>query len=490
MPTYFSDFFGVTKRSLARHGAFDVSLINDLPLFIDPFLLFHSKKRAYKALHQDIVRYLIFLRDKASSGSGSAAELRSWYCFPEVRQNWLGFSLVGNGGSGLGMDFARNLHANLNSVLSDFGQERITKGTHLEKVCLIAKGVGRDNISDFTTNLILDFLCRYTESFCKKHIAPTLRRTVAIRNARFNFETEAWESERYVLPWANGDFVILTPRDMLTRDDNWINRGDLIHNFESIPPAIPDDQLRYQVSNYFRSVLAKPKDREPNKAERDEAAAKTIMTFPQVIDYYIRRKESDGARAESISSEKVGDTEQLYDHQVRALQAIILKHTQFYSTGRETYEETHQRIAYLKDVIENKGGHRLFYHKGKAIGSEEDLQRLFRLVWFGSPSDVSTEANDGRGPADFKISRGAGDKTIIETKLAKNSRLEQNLAKQASLYQAASDARHAVKVILFFTRDEQVRCERILKKLGLTGSRDVVLIDARSDNKPSGSRAR
>jgi hypothetical protein len=34
---YFSDFAGIPSRLLDKHGAFDVSLINDLPLFIDPF---------------------------------------------------------------------------------------------------------------------------------------------------------------------------------------------------------------------------------------------------------------------------------------------------------------------------------------------------------------------------------------------------------------------------------------------------------------------
>jgi hypothetical protein len=78
----------------------------------------------------------------------------------------------------------------------------------------------------------------------------------------------------------------------------------------------------------------------------------------------------------------------------------------------------------LKDVIENKGGHRLFYIDDKPIEREADLQILYRLVWFGTPSDVSREVDDGRGPADFKVSRGAKDKTIVEMKLAKNSHLK------------------------------------------------------------------
>ena len=41
---YFSDAFEVSPQILEEYGAFDVSLLNDLPLFIDPFLLFNSKK--------------------------------------------------------------------------------------------------------------------------------------------------------------------------------------------------------------------------------------------------------------------------------------------------------------------------------------------------------------------------------------------------------------------------------------------------------------
>ena len=38
-------------------------------------------------------------------------------------------------------------------------------------------------------------------------------------------------------------------------------------------------------------------------------------------------------------------------------------------------------------------------HNGKPIRRESDLRLLFRLTWRGTPSDVSREVNDGRGPA-------------------------------------------------------------------------------------------
>ncbi len=489
MATFFSDYFDIDPDTLDGYGAFNVSIINDLPLFIDPFLLFNSEKEEYRALHDSIIQYLIFLREKAAAGPVNADLLRLWYCFPEVRQNWLGFSLNGNGGSGLGLDFARVLHSNLHRLFANFGGEQITAGSHLEKVCLIRGGIGRDNISDFTTNLINDYLCRYTQDFALAHIEPRRLKQVAVNKTKFDYETEAWGRSEYTLPWMDGDYVLLTPKDMLTRDENWINRGDLIRGFEQIPLAMPDPQLRAQVFNYFNKVLVKHRDREATQKERGDAAADTILQFPALLDYYIKIKEENGNEASDISSEKVFSTELLYVRQLRALQDLLQANTHFYKVGRTTYEEAHARLAYLKDVIENKGGHRIFYEGDKPIGSEKDLQILYRLVWFGSPSDVGAEANDGRGPVDYKISRGAGDKTLIEMKLARNTALERNLEKQLPIYQAASDAKNGIKVIVFFTEAEEERAIGILDRLGILNHKDVVMIDARADNKPSGSKA-
>lgn len=53
---YFSDIFGVKESVLDKYGAFNISLVNDLPLFIDPFLLYASKKREYQNLHFEILK--------------------------------------------------------------------------------------------------------------------------------------------------------------------------------------------------------------------------------------------------------------------------------------------------------------------------------------------------------------------------------------------------------------------------------------------------
>jgi hypothetical protein len=77
---------------------------------------------------------------------------------------------------------------------------------------------------------------------------------------------------------------------------------------------------------------------------------------------------------------------------------------------------------------------------GERIRRESDLQLLFRLTWFGTPADVSREVNDGRGPVDFKVSVGVFDKSLVEFKLASNSKLRANLEKQVPIYQKASES--------------------------------------------------
>lgn len=96
MRVYFSDIFNVKPNIIEKYGAFNISLVNDLPLFVDPFLLFNSRNKDYKKLHQEILKYVAFLRDRSLEKSVNHGLLKSWYCFPEVKQTWLGYSQIGN----------------------------------------------------------------------------------------------------------------------------------------------------------------------------------------------------------------------------------------------------------------------------------------------------------------------------------------------------------------------------------------------------------
>jgi hypothetical protein len=487
---YFSDYFDIPHEEVEEYGAFDVSLINDLPLFIDPFLLFNSSRSEYRRLHDSIIAYLQFLRDASIDAKVSEGLLHAWFMFPEVKQNWLGFSLVGNKGSGLGRGFARALNRNLNRIFANFGEEQITRGSHLEKLCLIGSGVGRDHISDFTTNLIKEYLLEYTQRFARNHLRRRQREIVRVEKVKFNNGTQTWEPGEFELPYVFNDFVLLTPMDMLTKDEIWINRGDMLKDYRRVVYSVSNEQLRAQLNSYlFRTLASLPK--KATKKERDAAIMKAYREYPELLDYYIRFKEDHGNDAVDVSERLVAESKHFYVDQINRFVEELNRLTSFYRLTGDTYREARERVLFLKDVIENKGGHRIFYDsKWKPVRKESDLHILYRLTWFATPSDVSREANDGRGPVDFKVSKGAYDKTLVEFKLASNPQLERNLQNQVIIYQKASDAPKAIKVIFYFSRRELNRVNQILKKLNMSGSEDIVLIDARKDNKPSASKAR
>jgi hypothetical protein len=486
MNIYFSDYFGISKEVLDEYGAFDVSLINDLPVFIDPFLLFSSDKEDYEALHQEIIKYITFLREMSDKGEISKGLVKHWFLFPEVKQNWLGYSKMGNGGLGLGPKFAAALNSNLSTIFSNFGEEQITQSSHLEKLCLIKDGVGKDSISDFTTNLIKGYICEYTQEFAKNNLDQVRCKVVSVKHANFDYNTRRWNSKNYKLPYIDGDFVLLTPKDILTKDDAWINKHDIIGDFDEIAESIPNIELRAQINDYLLRQIPE----RANKREINEAISRTLRQYPILIDHYIRYKEEHGDEAVALSEEKIKETEAIFIRQVTNLVEILRAQEVFYSQKGDTFEEAYNRVTFLKQVIESNDGYRLFYVKGEPVKRESDLQLIFRLTWYASEDDVNAEVNNGRGPVDYKISRGSKDTTLVEFKLASNSKLKQNLAKQVEVYEAANETKKSIKVILYFTDGELEKTLKVLKDLELIQSKKLILIDARATNKPSGSNAK
>lgn len=493
MDIYFSQHFGLDEQVLVDHGAFNVSVVSDLPLFIDPFLLFNSEKPEYQALHEDILTYLHFLKEQALPELDEAL-IKDWYCFGEVKQNWFGYTLFGNDGAGLGMEFAEALHESLGDILSNFGEETITQGSHLEKLCLIKQGVGKDNISDFTTNLIKGYLLDYTQAFAQEHVDESKLGTFAVPRAAFNYKTKTWATRSYVLPKLmrtdlkkpRQEFVLLTPVDMLTKDDTWISRKDLLRQFCQLPDSIPNDQLRAQVNRYLKEQLS----RKPSAKERKEAAIKTIQKFPELLDRYIRLKEDMGERAASVSAARVEETEIALVQQVADAIQDLEATTDFYSKPWTSYEECLSRVGFFKDYIENGDGYKLLNRgRGEPLSHEKEVQLAFGLVWCKTDLDVNREPNNGRGPVDFKASYGSGDKSLIEFKLGSNTQLKRNLEKQVAIYEAANGTRSSIKAIVCYTATQERWVAKVLRDLNLQNDESVVVINARSDNKPSASKA-
>lgn len=144
----------------------------------------------------------------------------------------------------------------------------------------------------------------------------------------------------------------------------------------------------------------------------------------------------------------------------------------------DSYKETLARIDYYKTFIESKDGNKL-------VNKEIDAQITFKAIWYNTAFDVNREVGNGRGFVDYTISKGANDKTLVEFKLASNTKLKDNLRNQLSIYSKANDTQKCITIILFFNEKEYKRIKKILKELKLVNTPNIITIDA--SNKVSAS---
>lgn len=377
----------------------------------------------------------------------------NWYAFPEVKQNWLGYCKMGNTGKGLGWSFASPISQIMGKVFPSIGNEIITKTTHIEELSLFKPGIGRDFVSDFTTNIIFDYLLRYTETFAKNYLTAGQCSNFRL-NAVFDYEKEDWVPALYYLPKFNNDFVVLTPKEILTRDETWINSHDMIDKFQDVVSSIENEILRAKIQNVYQNSLPRLEASKLTDAQVKAAKWCAINQVPELIYYYVKLKEEDTDGAITSAKDKIKQVENMYVSNIAHFVSNELNPAFYDIPSNCAYNEALKRVAYLKKVIENNDAYKIFYDKGKFIAKEESLQLIFRLVWYGSKYDVNREVNNGRGPVDYKISNGAKDKALVEFKLASNTQLKKNLQNQLGIYLKANNTNKGIICILYFNKRE------------------------------------
>lgn len=484
---YFSEHFEISHKKLEDAGFLDISLVCDNPAFVDPFLVFANPK--YKELHNFILGYLQFLRDESlNTPELSKGQFEHFYKFPEVKQAWLGYSVWGNSGLGLGRNFADSLFGNLHSIFKNFGAEKITESAHMEKLCLVADGVGVDKISDFTLNLIKSDLLQKTQNFAVKNIDKRYLKEFAVNKVYFNPTKKVWEGAKFTLPsytWDNKtDYLLLVPIDLLAKEETWISKNDFLDSNHGIFSTIPNEELREKMNRFFLDNLLtklnkkKKVVRDNSKKSQRHSLKITVRKYPDLLDYYIKQKEDSKQEAldgHTIDPESVNFFEDTED----ITQNISIKK---YGLVK-SYEDCIERITFYKQVIESNAKN--LRVNGVKL-QEKHLQLLFKLTTYNSLFNYDAEVNNGRGPIDFVISMGSKDKTGLEFKLASNTKLRQNLENQTDVYKLDSNLKYIIKVIFFFTTKELNRVNKILDEIKKSAQNEsIILIDCREKDSAS-----
>lgn len=252
----------------------------DVPLGIDPFLLFKSRAPIFSALHDTILT--VFNTAIAALQEGTLSDAQYLFDFPEVSEIGLGYTAQSKRGSGLGNYLSRLIIETLQD-----SPALVERGVrHIEEMQLVSVGIAADRTSDIAANIIKQFLIDYTQKQSDLWNLP-LRSGVPV-NHIFDPERFEWYDDYVDLPVSPIDNspIILVPR-RIVRALPWINY---------------DDYFRMEFSVYLRAKRVKAK-LEAAKTEKQKRLGKhdvVAVTRSEIerIDRYIDKKEMTAAQAQ------------------------------------------------------------------------------------------------------------------------------------------------------------------------------------------------
>jgi hypothetical protein len=157
------------KKTQAELDFIDIDTARDTPLYLDPHLIGASQHPFAEQCHSTISSFFsVFL---ALIGDGAKEQARELFSnLDEPNETCLGSSKGPPRGRGVGGENADDIFA---SVLNS---RAIETGVldHLEDFRIFVHGVGKDKVSDMTTNIIRANLIEYTlyqrgHTGCRKH---------------------------------------------------------------------------------------------------------------------------------------------------------------------------------------------------------------------------------------------------------------------------------------------------------------------------------
>lgn len=211
----FSKTFGIQKTQ-AELDFVDVSLNKDNELFVDPFALSQRRDRWSLECHSTLVAYFQLVIDRIRANrEDTARELLQH--LQEPNETRLGLSAKRPQGAGIGAFQAEKIF----EALSDSAAVRTGFLSSLEECELMIDGIGRDKISDLTTNVIRGHLAQYTKDQCELLGVPTQPTGLA---PWFDIGQMGWSNDYVELPIWHGRPILLVPKAIVRFDPAYEHR--------------------------------------------------------------------------------------------------------------------------------------------------------------------------------------------------------------------------------------------------------------------------
>lgn len=288
-------------------------LDEDIPLYVDPFLMWKSPSLQDQALHSALISAFNNLGHLAKTGNRTLAT-EQLVTASECHEVGLGTSATRTG-----KRFGTKLAAEILSLFEHVDHYFQHGFQHIEELQLLVAGVGQDRISDLACCFLKSFLVDFTHQQCEELGIPM--QTVQVTDV-YDLPTGTFRTAQAELPVHPTDRtpILLVPKRWL-RHVPWINydtyfrqhcpQDDIAHEGEELSRV---KVLTYNRDNY--GVV----DSFVRERERTQADCTNDPLFLQIPVLSARRK---FAAIQGLPTGKEGKADKKYEDNIAALFASL-----------------------------------------------------------------------------------------------------------------------------------------------------------------------
>lgn len=321
----FSTVFALTN-SQADLDFVDIDLSTDTPLYLDPYAIQIRNDEWSSKCGDNIRSFFNELLDSLRAGN-MARSIHLVSNLHEPNETFLGESQGNPNGKAVGQIKARQLlEAFVNSRAYETGLL-----SDVSEAELFIRGVGRDTISDLTTNVIRNLLAEYTGNCCALHNIPV--QAVRSLGPVWDIVARDWRSQTLNLPVWNRRPILLVPktsvRYRLSIDSQEFYNHHMVEFLQA--EYLAAGGALVQVLKDGTPRVTKVSVKEVHPFIKDDLAA-FVRDHPQVLEEYKNIKGAEGPLA-------LDQLEQFFDE--RAFAEALIARLNAINTGPNTATEYH-----------------------------------------------------------------------------------------------------------------------------------------------------
>lgn len=376
-----TDYYGIMSSQTELD--FAIPFFNeDIPLYVDPFLLWRSPSQQDQALHATLINSFNYLGLCVREGNLERA-ITTLIAASECDEVGLGLSTTRRG-KRIGEAKAREI-LGLFSGIPAYSQRGFH---HFEEIQFFIDGISKDRISDITCSFLKSFLIDFTIQQCQKLGLPTTTTTIFnVYNYRNNIFETVENVEIPINPVDNRPLLFVPKRWL--RFVPWLSYDDY---FETCCPQdelshAPEKLTKVEILNYNRDnygvveSYVRAKERSFEDCKNDPLFSQIpIVSAKRKLQHVLRLPTGKSQNADRQYEEAVSQLlpSLLYpkldfaQEQARTDSGVSVRDLIFYNSGA---------TPFLNDIYESYGSRQITMEmKNVAEVNREHVDQLNRYL--------------------------------------------------------------------------------------------------------------